>query len=309
MAINVLREMGLDVLDSDESSQSSVWSNLGQSNAMVKSVQSEVSSEPMSNLMTGANEICIESDSNPEGGIAPESQSPTSIAGSTDDLATSAEKTYVGAQAFSIHQDFTPANLIPVSRTNFAGIVNPPSASGPSAASSQPEGRAIRNTSLKKFNEHESNSAKKHKGRSPLATVSNNANANICRVHCPTLSDADVAKKTVPTGADEDSFFMYKRQDPRAYTGDDNFQRLSDEMILSVFKWLPKKALMRCSLVNHRFHRVALDETLWTRLDLSLKTIQPHALGRVVSRGVIILRLAQCKVSACCVHEMTVAIT
>lgn len=76
----------------------------------------------------------------------------------------------------------------------------------------------------------------------------------------------------------------------------DNFSRLSDEMILSVFKWLPKKALIRCSLVSHRFDRLSQDESLWTRLDLAGKVLQPHALGRILMRGVVILRLAQCKV-------------
>lgn len=296
MTANILSEMGLAILDSDDSTQSSILSNLRQSNSMVKSITSEISSEPMSNQMAGSNEICIESDSYMEGEIVADSQSPASIARSTDECETSAEKTFVGAQTFSIHQDFTPANLIPVARTNFAGIVNSSTASGSATQHLQPEGRAIRNTSLKKFNENESNSAKKHKGRSPLATVSNNANSNICRVHCANFSDTDITKKIVQTGVDEDSFFMYKRQDPRAYTGEDNFERLSDEMILSVFKWLPKKTLMRCSLVNHRFNRVAQDESLWTRLDLAMKTIQPYALGRVLVRGVVILRMAQCKV-------------
>lgn len=289
---NILIEMGLGILDSDESNQSSILSNLRQPSSMLKSIQSEISSEPMSNLMAGSNDICTESDSNMEA----DPQSPTSIAQSSDELVTSAEKTLVGSQSFSIHQDYTPATLIPVSRTNFAGIMNSSTASGSSAAYSQPEGRAIRNTSLKKFNDHETNSAKKYKGRSPLATVSNNANTNICRVHCPNLSEVDVAKKMVVAGADEDSFFMYKRQDPRAYTGEDNFERLSDEMMLSVFKWLPKKTLMRCNLVNHRFNRVAQDESLWTRLDLAMKTVQPYALGRILVRGVVILRMAQCKV-------------
>lgn len=68
-------------------------------------------------------------------------------------------------------------------------------------------------------------------------------------------------------------------------------------MILSIFQWLPKKTLMRCSLVNHRFNRVSQDESLWTRLDLAGKVLQPYALGRVVHRGLVILRLAQCKVT------------
>lgn len=67
-------------------------------------------------------------------------------------------------------------------------------------------------------------------------------------------------------------------------------------MILSIFQWLPKKTLLRCCLVNHRFSRVSQDESLWVRLDLASKVLQPYALGRVLRRGVVILRLAQSKV-------------
>lgn len=297
VAPTILSEMGLGILDSDESNQSSILSNLRQPNSVLKSIGSENSSEPMSNLMTGSHEICIESDSNMENENHHEAQSPVA----TNKLVTSAEKTFVGAinaEPFCIHQDFTPAASIPVSRTNFAGIVHASTASASTAAVCMAEGRPIRNTSLKKFNEHESNSAKKHKGRSPLATVSNNANANNIQVHCTNLGDSDVAKRILQNAAaDDDNFFIYKRQDPRVYMGEDNFERLSDEMILSVFKWLPKKTLIRCSLVNHRFNRVAQDESLWARLDLAMKSIQSHSLGRILVRGVVVLRMAQCKVS------------
>lgn len=67
-------------------------------------------------------------------------------------------------------------------------------------------------------------------------------------------------------------------------------------MVLSVFKWLPKKALIRCSLVNRRFNNVAQDESLWGRLDMSCKQIRPGAFANILSRGVVIFRLAQSKV-------------
>lgn len=67
-------------------------------------------------------------------------------------------------------------------------------------------------------------------------------------------------------------------------------------MLLSVFKWLPKKALIRCCLVNRRFNNVAQDESLWGRLDMSCKQIRPGAFANILSRGVIIFRLAQSKV-------------
>lgn len=67
-------------------------------------------------------------------------------------------------------------------------------------------------------------------------------------------------------------------------------------MLLSVFKWLPKKALIRCCLVSRRFNNVAQDESLWGRLDMSCKQIRPGAFANILSRGVVIFRLAQSKV-------------
>lgn len=189
--------------------------------------------------------------------------------------------------------DFTPANLIPCSRTSFRGIMT--SVDGQSTSMHPeyqvpPEGRAIRGNTMKnvphKVETPETESPMRHKGRSPLASIGNATPIT----HTP-HSDGSAKKSNM-----NESFFMYQKRDPRLYTGEDNFTRLSDEILLSIFKWLPKKTLNRCSLVNHRFHRVIQDESLWTRLDLAAKTIQPFALGRILMRGTIILRLSQSKV-------------
>lgn len=68
-------------------------------------------------------------------------------------------------------------------------------------------------------------------------------------------------------------------------------------MVLSVFKWLPKKTLLRCSMVNRRFHNLAQDESLWSRIDLSYKTLRPAVLGFILPRGVVICRMAQTTVT------------
>lgn len=73
----------------------------------------------------------------------------------------------------------------------------------------------------------------------------------------------------------------------------DLFSLLSDEVLLHILKWLPKKTLLSCGQVNRRFNRVSKDETLWYRLDLSNRTLQFDGLVEVLSRGVIVLRLAQ----------------
>nr|CAD7266020.1 unnamed protein product [Timema shepardi] len=71
------------------------------------------------------------------------------------------------------------------------------------------------------------------------------------------------------------------------------FSKLSDEMVLTIFRHMPKKSLVRCAFVCKRWRRIAYDESLWSRLDLSLRTLRPGNLGYTLVRGVSILRLAQ----------------
>ncbi|KAL5285042.1 SKP2 family protein [Megaselia abdita] len=92
----------------------------------------------------------------------------------------------------------------------------------------------------------------------------------------------------------DSGFFLY-RQRNRESSGPDYFSRLSDEIVLEIFKWLPKKALIRCSSVCRKFNQLTADESLWTRLDLGGKHIRAGAFSHILSRGVIIFRLAQCE--------------
>jgi F-box and leucine-rich repeat protein 1 (S-phase kinase-associated protein 2) len=78
----------------------------------------------------------------------------------------------------------------------------------------------------------------------------------------------------------------------------DVFLKLSDEMVLMIFRWLPKNMLVRCFLVCKRWQRIAYDEVLWTRMDLGSRSLNPGSLGHVLIRGTIILRLAQAEVRA-----------
>ncbi|EDV92620.1 GH18735 [Drosophila grimshawi] len=95
--------------------------------------------------------------------------------------------------------------------------------------------------------------------------------------------------------APSDNFFVYRTPAMIAHisSGINYFDKLSDEILLGIFKWLPKKTLLRIATVCRRFHYCARDETLWTRLDLGLRTLRPLALEQVVRRGVPVLRLAQ----------------
>lgn len=106
-------------------------------------------------------------------------------------------------------------------------------------------------------------------------------------------------KKQIFTPTDS-GFFLYRTRNREA-PGPDYFSRLSDEIILEIFKWLPKKALIRCSTVCRKFNQLTADESLWTRLDLGGKHIRAGTFAHILSRGVIIFRMAQCEVSSICV--------
>lgn len=123
-------------------------------------------------------------------------------------------------------------------------------------------------------------------GRSPLSIVLNN-NSNI-----PQQQTSPLNLKLDLATCDE-KFFLYRKESYRSLNNENFFAKLSDEMILSIFKWLPKKTLIRCSSVSRQFHRVAQDDTLWTRLDLGGRTLNNCSINAIFKRGIVILRLAQ----------------
>ncbi|XP_075989991.1 S-phase kinase-associated protein 2-like isoform X2 [Anticarsia gemmatalis] len=98
-----------------------------------------------------------------------------------------------------------------------------------------------------------------------------------------------------PLGLEEE--LIISRRQPAAVPGADSFNILSDEMILSVFRWLPKRTLAHCMCVCKRWHRVACDETLWQRLDLGNKTLAKDAVGRILARKPVIIRLASSEIA------------
>lgn len=315
LAAILLGEMGLGVLDSDESNQSSLIGNaiatLTQPSSALSMIPSELSNGSNSNspMQSSENDEMIADNRHTLSELSHISASDTYS--SLPTLQSDSKSSDIGFASnqlrdaqFNIYKDYTPANLVPCNRTNFRGVISVdasnvtlPTHSMAGAPETEefsyqpPEGRAIRNTSMRQFSKQnaETDSAKKYKGRSPLATI-----GNLASIQSPIASDlGEAGMKPISV---EESFFMFQQRDPRIYTGEDNFARLSDEVLLSIFKWLPKRTLIRCSLVNRRFHRVTQDESLWTRLDLAGKTIQQYALGRILARGIVIIRLAQCNV-------------
>ncbi|XP_017764417.1 PREDICTED: S-phase kinase-associated protein 2 isoform X2 [Eufriesea mexicana] len=94
-----------------------------------------------------------------------------------------------------------------------------------------------------------------------------------------------------------DQFYLYRRRRKPSIVGEDKFNKLSDEMILMILKWLPKKCLVRSMLVCKRWCQIARDEALWSRLDLGSKVLNEGTLGHILPRGVQILRLAQAEIA------------
>ncbi|XP_013774923.1 S-phase kinase-associated protein 2-like [Limulus polyphemus] len=93
-----------------------------------------------------------------------------------------------------------------------------------------------------------------------------------------------------------DDFVLFRRSRQEGSLGKDHFSQISDEIILQIFKWLPKYALARCAQVSKRWKGLAYDESLWKRVDLGKKHLQPGVLGMVIDRGVIIMRLCMSEV-------------
>jgi len=92
-----------------------------------------------------------------------------------------------------------------------------------------------------------------------------------------------------------DEFYKYKKQAPNKPR--DVFNTMSDEVVLHVFRWLPKCTLAKGALVCKRWRRLSLDESLWKRLDLGLKTLPAGVVGQVLGRGCHFLRLARTTVA------------
>ncbi|XP_022214438.1 S-phase kinase-associated protein 2 [Drosophila obscura] len=146
--------------------------------------------------------------------------------------------------------------------------------------------------------------------RNPLVAVSCN---NQCDTAAPLNMQPSTSRQALrqpkkPTAAPtphlanslvgKDSFFVYRTAPMSAHisSGINYFDKLSDEILLDIFRWLPKKTLLRMATVSRRFNQCSRDETLWTRLDLGLRTLCPAALEQVVRRGVLVLRLAQANI-------------
>lgn len=147
--------------------------------------------------------------------------------------------------------------------------------------------------------------------RNPLSTVTSNNRFAPAQQQSPLSLQPSTSKQAMsrpewkpptanpPAPPRPNNFFVYRLPVVRAHinSGINHFERLSDEILLNIFKWLPKKALLRIASVCRRFNRCVRDETLWTRIDLGQRTLSPGALEYVLKRGMPVIRLAQATVS------------
>ena len=103
-----------------------------------------------------------------------------------------------------------------------------------------------------------------------------------------------------------ESIFLYSpspavagpRRDTPVVPGTDLFNQMPAEVVLLVFRWLPKCTLARLARVCKRWLLLSQDESLWRRLDLGLATLPAGALGNVMTRGCCVLRLARAAITA-----------
>ncbi|CAN8009913.1 unnamed protein product [Ixodes pacificus] len=112
----------------------------------------------------------------------------------------------------------------------------------------------------------------------------------------PSTVQAVRSGRNVPLQAFYNEFVLHKRNKQDVDAGNDLFMKLSDETILDIFKWLPKPVLASCGRVCRRWSHLAFDESLWRRLDLAKRYLNPGVLRLVLSRGVVVLKLAMSEV-------------
>ncbi|CAG5135225.1 unnamed protein product, partial [Candidula unifasciata] len=74
------------------------------------------------------------------------------------------------------------------------------------------------------------------------------------------------------------------------------FERISDEIILQIFHFLPRHMLNKCALVCRRWARIVCDRSLWKRLNLGNRLIKEGVLKILLERGVEVLRLTRTEI-------------
>lgn len=69
--------------------------------------------------------------------------------------------------------------------------------------------------------------------------------------NCFSRMAENFAKESTNSSIDKtglDQFYLYRRKRKPSIVGEDKFNKLSDEIILMILKWLPKKCLVRVTI-------------------------------------------------------------
>jgi hypothetical protein len=129
--------------------------------------------------------------------------------------------------------------------------------------------------------------------RSPLATlnkplIQHNAQQEFANNQIPSTSKTPVKLNEI----------VHRRMLQKEPSSIDHFTLLSDELLLQIFQYLPKKALKRLAQVNSRFARVSVDDSLWLRIDLANRVISSGAFSHMLTRRFIFMRLALARIQS-----------
>lgn len=112
----------------------------------------------------------------------------------------------------------------------------------------------------------------------------------------PRLNNLLVAESFLRTPPTIKSKVYLNLGDDDPYRGFNDFDRLSDEMILEVFHSLPRHMMCKIALVCRRWARLVCDLSLWRRLDLEKKCIKPGVMKIILERGVEVLRVNKAEI-------------
>ncbi len=80
-------------------------------------------------------------------------------------------------------------------------------------------------------------------------------------------------------------------------SNEDYFDKLSDELLLQIFKRIHRNVLVKYAVVCKRWNRLMYDESLWRAFDLSNRIVNTEMLINLGNRGVKILGLANTDVN------------
>ncbi|BFY99333.1 hypothetical protein BsWGS_02372 [Bradybaena similaris] len=90
---------------------------------------------------------------------------------------------------------------------------------------------------------------------------------------------------------------LYLRKDnSEQHRGFDSFERISDEIILQIFHYLPRHMMNKCALVCRRWARIVCDRSLWKQLNIVGRTVKEGVLKILLERGVEVLRLTRTEI-------------